>query len=83
MGMCDTVHISCPKCNEVDEVQTKAGDCLLQEYDLDDAPPEILASLARRDPFTCLKCGTQYKVKVQIISHAKAVIYKPDNEEDE
>ena len=35
MGLFDTVHFTCPKCNQKTSDQTKIGICMLMDYNLD------------------------------------------------
>jgi len=41
MGMFDSVMIKCTKCDKMIEVQSKAGDCCLNEYPEYAVPVEI------------------------------------------
>lgn len=38
MGMFDTVHFRCKGCNTPLEFQTKAGECLLSDFSIENAP---------------------------------------------
>lgn len=60
MGMFDTVVTNCPKCGERNEIQTKAGDCCLDVYEIDSVPVEIARSLDGQERW-CDKCGHKYK----------------------
>jgi len=62
MGMYDTVNVPCPKCGEVQGFQSKSGQCLLQEFDLDNCPPDVLQDVNRHSPATCTKCNTKFWV---------------------
>ena len=42
MGMFDSVFVECPHCGQMNELQTKNGECILGKYDLVNAPPEVL-----------------------------------------
>ena len=62
MGMFDTVHFSCPKCNKINSIQSKAGDCMLDNYTLINAPLSILASLVEETkeyPVYCEQCNSK------------------------
>lgn len=66
MGMFDTVHIACPHCGFRTSIQSKAGDCELAEYEVYEAPLEILADIIKYDmPILCAECSNIYKVFLQ------------------
>lgn len=56
MGMFDSVFVDCPKCRTRQELQSKAGECTLREYDIYGAPLRILADLADNNPHLCDHC---------------------------
>jgi uncharacterized Zn-finger protein len=64
MGMFDSVYVPCPKCGALNEFQSKGGDCLLNEYTLENAPANVLLDMNRHSPATCQNCGTKYEVKL-------------------
>ena len=45
MGMFDSVFIPCPKCEKSMEIQSKAGNCSLSVYSLENAPLKILMDI--------------------------------------
>jgi len=45
MGMFDTVRLTCPNCDKVLEIQTKAGECLGYSYSESSVPLVIVYSL--------------------------------------
>lgn len=67
MGMFDSVYVACPRCGASTEFQSKAGECSLSIYSLDQAPPEILTDLYERGDVDigerCPKCGHHFWVK--------------------
>jgi hypothetical protein len=63
MGMYDSVYIPCPKCGVKAELQSKAGNCLLVKYELDNAPPAILGDLSDTQ-YVCHVCGANISIKV-------------------
>jgi hypothetical protein len=65
MGCYDTVLVPCPKCGEMEDFQSKGGDCFLAVYDLDKAPVEVLSDVNRHAPVTCEKCGTVFGVMIK------------------
>lgn len=75
MGMFDSVYVSCPNCGSANEFQSKAGDCLLKDYSLDNAPPEILLDLKGQIQ-TCFNCKKSIGIVVQCIVYAQAHIAK-------
>lgn len=83
MGMFDTVKVPCPVCNTIEDFQSKSGDCLLWEYELHDAPADVLMGVNRHSPYTCRSCGTKFEVEVKFTASAKSVVYKDkDTDED-
>lgn len=71
MGMFDTIFVHCPTCNERVEVQTKNGACLLEEYELANAPNSLLIQMDGEEE-SCSN-GHSFKIKVQSIVHASVV----------
>ena len=72
MGMFYTVMVPCPSCGKRTEFQSKGGDCDLNEYELEDAPADVLSDINRHSPYTC-SCGTVFAVNVHTV--AAPVIY--------
>ena len=68
MGMFDSVFVSCPRCGEDNEIQTKNGKCILGRYDLVNAPPEVL--LGVKGNHECDSCGEWFNINVQCITKA-------------
>lgn len=56
MGMFDSVMVPCPKCETPVEFQSKAGDCQMDRYTLEDAPAELLLDIMN-EPHYCQNCG--------------------------
>lgn len=58
MGMYDYITVKCknPSCKEKIEFQSKAGDCDLNEYNIQSVPLEVAKSIDGKSE-TCLKCG--------------------------
>ncbi len=56
MGLYDSINVTCPHCGSIFEAQSRAGDCILDVYTLDTAPPEILADLFKRGDY-CDVCN--------------------------
>lgn len=70
MGMFDTVDVPCPHCGTVKSFQSKGGACLLRNYNLHDAPADVLSDINRHAPYQCEKCGTSFAVQVKTIASA-------------
>jgi predicted RNA-binding Zn-ribbon protein involved in translation (DUF1610 family) len=67
MGMFDSVWVNCPKCGSVIQFQSKAGECALIDYGLNDAPPRVLGSLDG-DTETCPDCGSVIIIRVSVLA---------------
>ena len=72
MGLYDEVDIACPKCSRINYMQSKAGDCDLKTYNIRNAPPEILTSLAK-NTFVCYECGSTVGIHVMVMANAYIV----------
>jgi hypothetical protein len=70
MGMFDRVWVSCPKCNEKIEYQSKAGNRGLNDYTLADAPAAVLGCLAG-DKEVCPNCHEVVRIVVAIHAWAE------------
>lgn len=67
MGMFDSVFGSCPHCHKIVEMQSKAGDCLCNEYDIYNVPVTIAKSLENNKTdynTTCEHCGGRFTLKL-------------------
>lgn len=71
MGMFDSVYVDCPKCGTDIEFQSKAGDCILGTYNLNNAPQEILEDI-EGDVEECHKCGETVKILFEASTKAVA-----------
>lgn len=45
MGMFDRVMVDCPNCGERVEFQSKAGECVLADFGVNDAPVPVLMDI--------------------------------------
>jgi len=61
MGMFDSVWFDCPYCAEREEVQSKAGDCVLDDFHQSDVPPHIAIDLEKSTK-ECSQCGERFEV---------------------
>jgi len=71
--MFDYIIVKCPVCGERLEFQSKVGDCLLKEYTLDNAPPEILIDIAK-DSHYCNTCKKEVKLSIAVAVSAHPYI---------
>ena len=81
MGMYDTLCFKCPACNKITTEQSKAGDCLLASYSLDNAPLEILTNInafSKKGELYCEHCETQLELEIRFV--AIPVIKEPKQE---
>jgi len=72
MGCFDEVTIRCPACGQIIMEQTKAGDCTMSVYALEDAPPEILADLVG-ETIVCSECD--YVIHFTMITKPLVIPY--------
>ena len=82
MGMFDYVMVPCPRCGTTEEFQSKAGDCCLDRLTLADAPPAVLADIARDPPVECRKCGSLFEVTVQCLAYSTLYVPNAENKPD-
>lgn len=61
MGMYDTVYAQCPKCMSTLEWQSKAGDCVLEQFNKASVPYKIAKALDGKIK-TC-SCGVKLSIK--------------------
>lgn len=61
MGCFDSVNFGCPRCMSVIEVQSKAADCSMSEFNPDAVPAKIAADIMGEHVF-CEKCGQRWTV---------------------
>lgn len=78
MGMFDTVFVPCPKCGLYYPAQSKGGDCMLDTYELDDAPNDVLSDVNRHAPFKCEQCGSEFEVKIRIDARPVLITNRPN-----
>ena len=70
MGVFDKVWVTCPECGEGIEFQSKAGDCMMDNYTLDNVPKKILSSI-KGEAEACERCHTVVKIVVRKTGYAK------------
>lgn len=64
MGMFDTILARCPECGEVNEFQSKGGECFLEQYDLSNCPEDVLSDANRHSPQEC-DCGAMLSIDIK------------------
>jgi ribosomal protein S27AE len=78
MGCFDSIIVECPACGTEVEFQTKAGDCNLDRFTLEEAPLIVLADCVDRR-LRCKKCGRTIGLVARAL--AKVVLYPPGTSE--
>jgi len=82
MGMYDSVWVKCPKCSKEYEFQSKSGDCVLDNFNLEECPENVLKDVNRHSPCEC-ECGTMFRVDIPnrkaVLDSPKDVMAKTDN----
>lgn len=63
--MFDRIWVNCPHCGTKNELQSKAHECVLAEYDLFEAPLVLQADIADNSPYKCGRCHAYYSVNMQ------------------
>ncbi len=69
MGMYDTLRFTCPACGERTSQQSKAGPCVLGEYELSDAPLPVIADIhqdGEREELYCEHCHKRLRLSVKL-----------------
>ena len=72
MGLYDTVYMRCTNCGNKMGIQSKAGECDLNEYQLHDVPPAIAGSLVG-EVIKCENCGQTHLVRGHVYLNLFAV----------
>ena len=67
MGMYDSLEVRCPTCGTFVTFQSKAGDCVLDTFCLDNVPSSIADDLNGTTK-SCSTCGDILKVNSIVIS---------------
>lgn len=73
MGLYDTVIVPCPQCSTNYYVQSKGGECLMREFNLDNAPDDVMSDINRHAPFVCKNCGVSFEVPYHILPVVEVV----------
>ena len=79
MGMFDTVSLACPHCGERTEFQTKAGQCLGMNYEIESVPARIAESLSER-AVTCTSCDQPIFFSAKVVVTIEATKNNPERE---
>lgn len=61
MGMFDIIRFTCPNCNKAIEEQSKAGKCLLYDYNQDAVPLQIAGDILNAE-LHCENCKETFVV---------------------
>lgn len=65
MGMFDSLYVECRKCGEQVEFQSKAGDCYLHSYTLDNCPASVAGDIIGQS-MIC-KCGNGVTIRGAVV----------------
>lgn len=65
MGIYDSVWVKCPYCETENEFQSKGGECLLDNYTLEDCPIDVMSDINRHSPCRCGECDAFYSVDIE------------------
>jgi len=82
MGMFDTVIVKCPKCNEINYVQTKTGECMLSNYQWETLENPIIANGVTGEIVNCTKCDCYFELLADVVVMEKE-LHVLDKEEIE
>lgn len=86
MGMFDTVHVKCPLCGGLIEIQSKAGECNLLHFRYDSVPVAVADDIDG-DSLSCKKCCTEFTVhantpkRVDMLTKISRDIKEPEEKE--
>lgn len=70
MGMFDSLFVDCPKCDGHIEFQSKAGECALSSFTIEDVgrrSPEVAMDLNGQSE-ACNKCGHVLTIGAQVLA---------------
>jgi hypothetical protein len=65
MGVYDTIMAKCPECGAKNYFQTKSGDCILADYNIEDAPEDVMCDANRHTPQNCEGCDKLLVVDIE------------------
>ena len=65
MGMFDRIWVNCPNCGTLVEFQSKAGECILHDYNIYNIPAGIADDI-KNDAEMCEKCGEVVSLYVKV-----------------
>jgi len=71
MGCFDTLNFTCPACGKPTSEQSKAGNCSLDNFTLDNAPLTVIADInddGKNGSLYCEHCNTQLELEVCFIA---------------
>lgn len=61
MGMYDTIWVKCPQCKSDVDFQSKSGECILGQYEIDNCPDDVMLDANRHSPVQC-DCGALLEI---------------------
>lgn len=65
MGVYDTIIAKCPECGAKNYYQTKGGACVSADYNIDDAPDDVMCDANRHTPQNCEGCEKLLVVDIE------------------
>lgn len=63
--MYDTILIPCPWCGEINGEQTKQGACMMEDFNLSEAPAWVLEAVNGLDA-RCYHCDKRFSVEAKV-----------------
>ena len=82
MGCYDTVNFACPKCGELIEEQSKAGNCEMAQHTSAGVPIAIAYALDNERIF-CGKCETEFVMRSQARKFVRVTLEPVGEESDD
>lgn len=86
MGMFDSVIGKCPHCGEKVEMQSKAGVCNMEEYNIRQVPVVIAEDLNKTKAkynTTCEHCSKRFTLEALSLPKFVSCVFVPLDDEDE
>ncbi|MCP4489054.1 MAG: hypothetical protein GY820_17335 [Gammaproteobacteria bacterium] len=76
MSTYDTVHIECPECGWIHDIQSHSGPCCLDFFFVYSIPPDVAIDIIQLRPKHCENCGIGFEFEVAITVRIKDEIKK-------
>lgn len=64
MGLYDEITVRCPHCDTIVTLQSKAGECRMRSFCIEDVPVMIMGDLVNKDHW-CEYCEKKFKIVVK------------------